>query len=165
MFNSENKEILFEKVYKDDIIYLRVIMKEMNKLPNELLYKLENELLNFCVSKFNEKEIINNLNYLKEEFNEKKTKKEFKSLWYEIYENKYDFKRYDNIMKIINNLQITDLISNLEEFIKKNIIKKRREIIFMFYCIKNLLELNLNCFPKGIKIKISNKLIYINELK
>ena len=68
-------------------------------------------------------------------------------------------------MKIINNLQITDLISNLEEFIKKNIIKKRREIIFMFYCIKNLLELNLNCFPKGIKIKISNKLIYINELK
>ncbi len=165
MFNIENKEILFEKVYKDDIIYLRVIMKEMNKLPNELLYKLENELLNFCVSKFNEKEIINNLNYLKEEFNQKKTKKDFKSLWYEIYENKYDFKRYDNIMKIINNFQITDLISNLEEFIKKNIIKKRREIIFMFYCIKNLLELNLNCFPKGIKIKISNKLIYINELK
>ena len=165
IFNSQNKEILFEKVYKDDIIYLRIIMNEINKLPDELLFKLENELIYFCERKFNEKEIINNLNYLKEEFNEKKTKKEFKSLWYEIYENKYDFKRYDNILKIINNFQITELINNFEEFIQNIILKKRREIIFMFYCIKKTHELNLKYFPEGMKIKISNKLIYINKLQ
>jgi hypothetical protein len=46
----------------------------------------------------------------------------------------------------------------------KFFVDQRREVIFMCDHLKKNSNINLNLFPKGLKINISNQLKYINEI-
>ena len=165
LFNKNNNQnIIMEKVYKDDIIYLRIIMNENNKILNELLNVLEREILDFCNIKFSENDIKENLIYLKKEFDDNNFKKKFYSIWYEISKSTYNFKRNENILKLLNNIEISELKINCEKFMIKFFVDQRREVIFMCDHLKKNSNINLNLFPKGLKINISNQLKYINEI-
>ena len=109
-------------------------------------------------------DIKENLIYLKKEFDDNNFKKKFYSIWYEISKSTYNFKRNENILKLLNNIEISELKINCEKFMIKFFVDQRREVIFMCDHLKKKSNINLNLFPKGLKINISNQLKYINEI-
>ena len=137
MYNSQNYKGKMEKVYKDNMIYLRIILNSYTWTPSSLAESLEiqiesflNHLHNMPPNKFE-----NSLNYVKREFTKKDTRLRHKAIkyWYEIYERTFDFQRYNNIQQFFVNAQSSMLYNEFIMFCQDKLWKNVRQIEFWMY--------------------------------
>ena len=97
-------------------------------------------------------------------------------IWQEIYYDKYNFDKHDNLKEYYNKyftLKNNEWINEFKTFLKDNLFDKKRKVEFLFY--KELLNFNIikdvNCYPwnfykdYSLKINLYNYISYINEEK
>ena len=139
MFNKGkyNESFTLEKVYKDNLIYLRVIKSSYNNTPKEIAMDFDN-LVEIFIEEINNisKEALNEaFKYIQWEYNKKDIRLRHKAIkyWYEIYERTFDFNRYDTLLHDINNMNINDIYSEYKQFVYINLYEEIRKVEFWLY--------------------------------
>lgn len=166
LFNEYNEKYKIEKVYKDNLIYLRSMIKNNILSPLSLSIEYENHIRIFLskINILNKEEFEAAFNYIKRDFLKKDMRLRYKAIkyWYEIYERTFNFNRYNSIEEDLNNANINDLFSKIKEFIINTLKEKIRKVEIWTY--NSNFKGNIEWKPKGteeIKILEYSELKYI----
>lgn len=137
IFNEKTRENKISKVYKDDYIYLRLIIKSTLETPFTLsknFIKEVQEILN-TIQKFTEKEFSYYFGIVARQYQKSDLRLRHRAIkyWYEIYERTFDFERYDKIKKEISGANIKNTLSKFKKYALEKMWEKTRKIEFWLY--------------------------------
>ena len=167
LFNEYDDKYKIDKVYKDNLIYLRSMIKSNILSPLSLSLEYENHIKIFLskINILNKEEFESAFNHIKRDYLKKDMRLRYKAIkyWYEIYERTFNFKRYNSIEEDLNNTNINDLFIKIKEFITNTFKDKIRKMEIWTY--SNNYKGNIEGKPKGaenITILEFSELKYIN---
>ena len=139
MFNRLNPEIegTIEKVYKDNIIYIRTLIKSYTQSPMIMGQNFERkmEMLYEKVSNLAEEDFTTNFNYVKRDLTKKDLRLRHRAIkyWYEIYERTFDFKRSDSIKEMIEKAKVGEYFNLFKNFVIEHLWNNVKKVEFWTY--------------------------------
>ena len=130
-----------EKVYKDNWIYLRVMLYSCTNTPKNIAYHFENELATLIdgrLDKLSLQEFDSAYDFIKKEYakNELRLRHRAIKYWYEIYERTNNFKRYDDIREYLEKVDKQQLLQLAKTFLYDTLRDKIRRVEFWLYHVR-----------------------------
>ena len=173
LFNEKNKEMegTIEKVFKDNIIYLRVMMKSYTLTPLNMSQIFEEKVEKFIsnVNDLTKEDFEMLFNYIKNDYFKKDTRLRYKAVkyWYEIYERTFNFKRYENIQDLIKEVKLSGYYKIFKDFCVEHLWNNARLVELWLYEENYMGNVEDESYDRKVKAKIFNydSLVNINNKK
>lgn len=139
IFNEFVSELMdpIEKVYKDNLIYLRMINRSVKSTPSTLAqdYDASVDLFMENLSAMTLEEFKSHFEYVKEDYIKKEIRLRHKAIkyWYEIYERTFNFGRKKELEEYVSGIDISEYYSTFISFAKDTMWNKVKKIEFWLY--------------------------------
>ena len=168
LFNDDDDAISLEIAYKDDIIYLRSIMKSYAVTPLSLCVQLEEKIESFIknINTIEKEDFESSFNYVKDDYLYGDIRLRHKAIkyWYEIYERTFMFNRHDLIKEELNKINKEELLSEMKKFANDVLVDNVKKIEFMLFNADYAGDIELSCQRKvRAVVKPYYRIQYINS--
>ena len=152
LYNDYIGKFKMDKVYKDNIIYLRTIIHSSTETPLSLSKDFETSLQIFIgkVKILSDSEFSSVFEYAKREYTKNDLRLRHKAIkyWYEIYERTFNFNRYKEIKSLLDSINLKSFYQQYKSFVLSTLQDSIKKVDFMIY--------NSN-YDKPIESKLSEK--------
>ena len=139
LFNQYVSDLIekFEKVYKDDMIYIRIMTNSFEDTPFNMAEDFDAaiELLHDAIKDLTQEQFDNILNFVKREYNKKDMRLRHKAIkyWYEIYERTMDFRRHECIKADLERINSQEFYSEFRNWALENVWSNVKQVEFWMY--------------------------------
>ena len=135
---NRNYKFEMKKIFKDDYIYLLIMIDSFNEKIDHVVQKVNDEIDSFTKNdiKITDVDFELMMNYVKRDYFKKPTRLRYKAIkvWYELYEKTYDYSRYDKLKQMIEDKmkKMSNTKKEYIEYIKTVFVDKVKRIEFQF---------------------------------